>query len=231
MDNKVEIKTFLGMEVRVVNEEWIVLKDMFNALGRVRANGGWTDEKNKLNKFLSLVNKTSDYETFLVALKGKKKSNNEQKVDCLKLETVPIVLTQFMPTARKGDTALNHWKKFMNFVNDLLTSLEVYKFIITDKEVQKDETKRLVEADGKPLLFNNQVNIIMAKLIGVYDKGIKKLSKDELKVYQPQTVVDLLEVREYVSDKFVNAFEFTHSHKESAEMAEKLARIKYPNVT
>lgn len=37
--------------------------------------------------------------------------------------------------------------------------------------------------------------------------------------------------REYVSDKFVNAFEFTHSHKESAEMAEKLARIKYPNVT
>lgn len=80
MDNKVEIKTFLGMEVRVVNEEWIVLKDMFNALGRVRANGGWTDEKNKLNKFLSLVNKTSDYETFLVALKGKKKSNNEQKL-------------------------------------------------------------------------------------------------------------------------------------------------------
>ena len=89
----------------------------------------------------------------------------------------------------------------------------------------------LVEANGNSLLFNSQVNIIMAKLIGVYDKGIKKLSKDELKVYQSQTVVDLLEVREYVSDKFVNAFEFTHSHKESAEMAEKLARIKYPNVT
>ena len=226
-DNKVENKLFLGMEVRVVNEEWIVLKDMFNALGRVKEDGTWTNEKNKLNKFLEIINGKDLHQTLMVVVKR----GQTESVDCLKLETVPIVLTQFMPTARKGDVALNHWKNFMIFINDLLTSLEVHKFIITDKEVQKDETKRLVEADGKPLLFNNQVNIIMAKLIGVYDKGIKKLSKDELKVYQPQTVVDLLEVREYVSDKFVNAFEFTHSHKESAEMAEKLARIKYPNVT
>ena len=35
MKNKVEIKEFLGMEVRVVNNEWIILKDMFNALGRL----------------------------------------------------------------------------------------------------------------------------------------------------------------------------------------------------
>ena len=224
------------MEVRVVNEEWIVLKDMFNALGRVKENGGWTNSKDTLKKFLIDIDKECDYQLLVVTSKTKNiKSRDMQEVDCLKLETVPIILTQFRPinsnkrSKEQNEEALNTWRKFMKFIDNLLIELEVHKFIITDKEVQKDETERLVEADGKPLLFNNQVNIIMAKLIGVYDKGIKKLSKDELKVYQPQTVVDLLEVREYVSDKFVNAFEFTHSHKESAEMAEKLARIKYSN--
>lgn len=226
------------MEVRVVNEEWIVLKDMFNALGRVKENGGWTNSKDTLKKFLIDIDKECDYQLLVVTSKTKNiKSRDMQEVDCLKLETVPIILTQFRPinsnkrSKEQNEEALNTWRKFMKFIDNLLIELEVHKFIITDKEVQKDETERLVEADGKPLLFNNQVNIIMAKLIGVYDKGIKKLSKDELKVYQPQTVVDLLEVREYVSDKFVNAYEFTHSHKESAEMAEKLARIKYPNAS
>ena len=36
----------------------------------------------------------------------------------------------------------------------------------------------------------------MAKLIGVYDKGIKKINKDELKIYQPQLTIDLIEIRQ-----------------------------------
>ena len=35
------------MEVRVVNEEWIVLKDMFNALGRVKEDGIVTGKRVK----------------------------------------------------------------------------------------------------------------------------------------------------------------------------------------
>lgn len=43
----VEVKEFLGMKVRVVNHEWIVTKDMFSALGRVKEDGGWNNEKKK----------------------------------------------------------------------------------------------------------------------------------------------------------------------------------------
>ena len=232
MKREIRVQEFLGMEVRVVDGEWIVLKDMFNALGRVREDGSWTDEKRKLLRFLEDINKICDLETFVVDFnkkrgKGNKSNGSIQSVECLKLETVPIVLTQFRPTARKGKDALNVWRKFMQFVNDLLTSLEVHKYIIVDKERHKKHMEILLDEGGSTMIANNQVNIIMAKLIGVYDQGIKSIKKDELKIYQPQTIVDLLEVRDFVMSKFVNAFEFTGSHKTAFEMALKLAMKRY----
>ena len=139
------------MEVRVVNEEWIVLKDMFNALGRVKENGGWTNSKDTLKKFLIDIDKECDYQLLVVTSKTKNiKSRDMQEVDCLKLETVPIILTQFRPinsnkrSKEQNEEALNTWRKFMKFIDNLLIELEVHKFIITDKEVQKDETERIV---------------------------------------------------------------------------------------
>lgn len=115
----------------------------------------------------------------------------------------------------------------MKFVNDILTSLEVHKFIITDREHQKDSMGRILDAGGATVTTNQQVNGIMAELIGIYDEGIKRISKEELKIYQGQTTVDLLIVREFVLDKFVNAYEFTGSHKTAREMACKLAKKKF----
>lgn len=57
--NKVEKKVHLGMEVRVVNNEYIILRDMFEALGRVREDGTWTDERKKLEIFLEDIGKKS----------------------------------------------------------------------------------------------------------------------------------------------------------------------------
>lgn len=223
MKNKIEIKKFLGMEVRVVNNEYIALKDMFMALGRVRSNGGWTDEKTKLKELLGLLGKLSDYETFLVTSKGKKKSRETQELECLKLITVPMVLTQFKPTKAKGEEALNTWIRFMKFVDDLLSSLEVYKYIVVDKDKQKTHIERAVDCGGKPIIINQMVNAIMGELMGL-DISIKK---DELKIYQPKTTIDLLEVREFVLDKFSTAMEFTGSHKTSKEMTLKLSKQKY----
>ena len=53
----------------------------------------------------------------------------------------------------------------MRFVNELLKSLEVSKFIAKDKKLQMESMERLSESKGKPLIANNQVNIIMAKLV------------------------------------------------------------------
>lgn len=160
------------------------------------------------------------------------KKGQRQEVECLKLDTIPIVLTQFRPTnsnkrtKEENEQALEIWKKFMIFVDDLLTSLEVYKFIITDKDNQKTQTQRLLDCDGLPVRMNRMVNNIMADLLGVSDT-IKEIKKDELRKYQNQITIDLLEVREFVLDKFINAFEFTGSHKEAKNMALKLAKKKY----
>lgn len=223
-NNKVEVKSFLGMEVRVVNNEYIVLKDMFKALGRLDDKEQIrTAERNKIDELLDILDKTTDSKSFTITLKGKKQSREYQEVECLKLETVPIILTQFKPTARVGELALQTWIKFMKFVDELLTSLEVYKFIVVDKERQKEHIVEITELGGSPTITNQQVNSIMAELIGVDGR----VTKDELKNFQPQTTVDLLEVREFVLDKFVNAYEFTGSHKTAREMTTKLALKKY----
>lgn len=218
------------MEVRVVNDEYIVLKDMFSALGRVRSDGTWTDAKNRMIEALEDVGKLDHHEK-IVGVKVKK--NQYEDLECLKLDTVPIILTQFKPSWSKKKTeeenklSLNIWRTFMRFVDSMLVELEVHKYIVYDKSLQREAIDRLYDADGKPAIANSQVSIIMAKLIGVYDKGIKKVNKDNYIKYRGQTTVDLLQVHQYVLDKFVNAFEFTGSHKEAAELTLKLAEKKY----
>ena len=226
--NNVKIKKFLGMEVRIVNEEYIVLKDVFSALGRLdNKNQIVSTDRNKLKEFLIDINKLCDSKTFTITSKSKKsKSRDYQEVDCLNISIIPIVLTQFKPTKAKGEQALDIWKKFMIFVNDLLESLEVYKYIIIDKDKQKTNTEILIDNGGKPMIANKMTNQIMAELIGVYP-DIKEIKKDELKIYQDQTTIDLLEVRDFVYTKFINAYEFTGSHKDSKQMALKLSKRKY----
>ena len=226
--NNVKIKKFLGMEVRIVNEEYIVLKDVFSALGRLdNKNQIVSTDRNKLKEFLIDINKLCDSKTFTITSKSKKsKSRDYQEVDCLNISTIPIVLTQFKPTKAKGEQALDIWRKFMIFVNDLLESLEVYKYIIIDKDKQKTNTEILIDNGGKPMIANKMTNQIMAELIGVYP-DIKEIKKDELKIYQDQTTIDLLEVRDFVYTKFINAYEFTGSHKDSKQMVLKLSKRKY----
>ena len=76
------------------------------------------------------------------------------------------------------------------------------------------------------MIANKMTNQIMAELIGVYP-DIKEIKKDELKIYQNQTTIDLLEVRDFVYTKFINAYEFTGSHKDSKQMVLKLSKRKY----
>lgn len=131
------IKKFLGYDVRVVNvdkrNEYIICKDMFNVLGLVDEDGTWTRPKNKMLKFLNEIDGKESLKTLQVLLKqGKAKVIKE--VDCLNIERVPIILTQFKPTKRRGEEILKKWVEFMKFVDMLLKYHECYKYIIDDKE-------------------------------------------------------------------------------------------------
>lgn len=142
------IKKFLGYDVRVVNvdkrNEYIICKDMFNVLGLVDEDGTWTRPKNKMLKFLEGVDKSHDLKTLQVMLKehGTKRKYVKREVDCLDIETVPIILTQFQPTKRRGEEVLKTWFKFMKFVDMLLEYHELHKYIIDDKENKNLQPKK-----------------------------------------------------------------------------------------
>ena len=224
------IKDFLGESIRVVQvglKEYVILKDIFSVLGRVKADGTWTDEKKKLILFLKDIDKIFDHETFMVTSKSKNKRSREtQDVDCLNIETLPIVLTQFRPTARKGKEALDKWCEFMKWVDKLLVEHEAYKMIVTDKEHQKNLQRMFSEDGGKAVVMNNQICGIMAELVGVYP-DIKKLTKEDLKIYQNQTTIDLLEVRQWCLEKYEEYFVITNSNAKARETCIKMARRKY----
>lgn len=213
--NKVEIKNFLGSEVRVVNNEYMVLKDMFEALGRVKEDGTWTDEKNKMDKFLDGINQKEFHETLVVLVK-QGRAKVEKEIECLKLEVVPVVLTQFKPTNRKGKEAIDKWFEFMKFVNELLVSAKAHKFIIEDTELEKIDRDRLHKLGGSPMKMATMVNYAM----GIIITGEKiKIGKDDLKSYQNQITIDLLECRRYFIEEFIRAYKITKSHGQANRLA------------
>lgn len=213
--NKVEIKNFLGSEVRIINNEYMVLKDMFEALGRVKEDGTWTDEKNKMDKFLDGINQKEYHETLVVLVK-QGRAKVEKEIECLKLEVVPVVLTQFKPTNRKGKEAIDKWFEFMKFVNELLVSVKAHKFIIEDTELEKIDRDRLHKLGGSPMKMATMVNYAM----GVIITGEKiKIGKDDLKSYQNQITIDLLECRRYFINEFINAYKILKSHSKANKYA------------
>lgn len=225
-------KKFLGYDVRVVNvdkrNEYIICKDMFDVLGLVKDDGTWTNPRNKMLRFLDGIGERPAHQSLVVRLKDKQSKKGQiRTVDCLNIEVAPTILTQFEPTKRRGEEALNRWFEFMKFVNMLLKYHECYKYIIDDKERYKITMKEIKDNGGKPPIANKMVNKIMGKLIT--DDDNFSISKDELKIYQPQTTIDLLEVRNFVMDKFATLYAFTESHKESRDGVLKLAKKKYFN--
>ena len=225
-----------GRFVKTNEGVWLIAKDMFNWLGRVKANGGWNDEKHKMLKFLNNINQIEDYETFVVDLgkkkgKGNKSNGNIQTVDCLKIDIVPMVLTQFEPTARAGKERHKQWCDLMKFINEILMELEVYKFITVDKEYQKDCMTKLAKiipdiTQNDYKTFNTNVANIMGTLIGV-DIPV---FKETLKIYNNQTTVDLLTVREEVLDAYLLFYETFKDYKNAQSHTLQLMKQRYPGI-
>ena len=231
MENKVyktKTKKFLGEDVRIVrvdNEhEYIVCKDMFNVLGLVDEDGTWTRPKNKMLRFLNGIDERESLKTLQVLLK-QGKAKVAKKVDCLNIEVSPTVLTQFEPTKRRGEEALNRWFDFMKFVNMLLKYHDLHKYIAIDKQDQQDKMTSVQDNGGKPIIANQMVNKIMGKLITGEDNF--SIKKDELKIYQPQTTRDLLKVRKDVLNMFDVIYGVCKSHKQTYDIVLDMALKKY----
>ena len=216
---KTQTKKFMNETGRFINvdgEEWLVVKDMFNWLGRVKEDGTWTNEKNKMLKFLKNIDKTEYHQSLVVLLK-QGKTKVEKEVDCIRLDVVPMVLTQFEPTARAGKERHEQWCELMKFINNILMELEVHKFITVDKDYQKDCMERLraiVPAscpDNVYKTVNNHIAMIMGQLMSMNSPIYKK----DITQFNNQTTVDLLVVREEALDLYLTMYELTNSFEQS----------------
>ena len=168
-----------------------------------------------MDKFLDGINQKEFHETLVVLVK-QGRAKVEKEIECLKLEVVPVVLTQFKPTNRKGKEAIDKWFEFMKFVNELLVSAKAHKFIIEDTELEKIDRDRLHKLGGKPMIMAGMANTAM----GIIITGEKiKIGKDDLKSYQNQITIDLLEARRYWIEEFIRAYKITKSHGESNRLA------------
>jgi hypothetical protein len=216
-------------DVRVIQDgrnEYVVLKDIFDCLG-LTYNGDWHMQRDKVIEFLEIIDRTSDRKTFYVRFKDKQSPKGQvREVDCLNIEILPSVVTQFKPSKRRGEEALKVWGEFMKFVTELLAYHGVYNYILTDKDKQKETMSDMIDMGGNPVITNKMVNEIMGELI-LTEEPKFAITKDELKVYQPRTTIDLLEVRNFVLEKFENAYMFSGSHKLAYDMTLKVALKKY----
>ena len=234
MENKIyktKIKKFLGQDVRTVrvdnDHEYIICKDMFNVLGLAK-DGIWNKPKKKMLEFLDGIDEKESWKTLPVRLKDKQSKKGQiRQVDCLNIETTPIVLTQFKPTKRRGEEILEIWSDFMKFVNMLLKYHDLHKYITIDKQDQQDKMTSVMDNGGKPIVANQMVNKIMGKLITGEDNF--SISKEELKIYQPQTTKDLLKVRKDVLNMFDVIYGVCKSHKQTYDTVLDMALKKYFN--
>lgn len=223
-------KKFLKQDVRVIKtdsgKEYIICKDMFEVLGLVNKIGSWNDAKKKMLDFLDRIDSTPDYESFVVRLKDKQSKKGQiREVDCLNIETVPIVLTQFQPTKRRGEEALKTWSDFMKFVKVLLEAYSADKYIVKTKKTQTEAQDEIYNDGGKPMKMNIHVNLIMGYVLQMEDG--KAVKKDEIYQFQNRITEDVGKVRDDILATYVNIFKATEDQSETYQLTLKWALKKY----
>ena len=221
-------KKFLKQDVRVIRtddgKEYIICKDMFDVLGLVGKDGTWSMPKRKMLEFLNRIDSREDCKSFAVLVKqGKIKT--KQTVECLDIETVPIVLTQFQPTKRRGEDALEIWSDFMKFVKVLLETHETNKYIIKTKKTQTEMQDELYNDGGDPMFMNIHVNKIMGVVLRMEDG--KSVKKSEIYQFQNRITEDVGRVRDEVLKTYVTMFKVTEDKDKAYELTLEWAKKKY----
>ena len=222
------VKEFLKQDVRVIRvdtyHEYIICKDMFSVLGLVSKDGIWSMPKRKMLEFLDRIGSREDCKSFAVLVKqGKIKT--KQTVECLDIETVPIVLTQFQPTKRRGEKALEIWSDFMKFVKVLLETHSANKYIIKTKNIQKEVTDELYNDGGDPMFMNIHVNKIMGVVLQMEDG--KSVKKNEIYQFQNRITEDVGRVRDEILKTYATMFKVTEDKEKAYELTLEWSKKKY----
>ena len=233
-NNKTENRSFFGKNVRIVNDEWIVLRDVVDVLGKIKEDGTWTNSKIKVFEFMDLLGKSQHHQE-LGVLTRKQSRKEYQQMICIKIEDLPIVLTQLKPIqSNKISTGefqrrIDCWKDFMLFVDKLLQEHKVHEYLVKDYNVvYKEELDRFKDLGAKGFDYTvaqNSVNKILGYIV---TKDINfYLKTEDLKIYQDQTTIDLMRARAFILESFVSQYCLTNSKSVSKKNTLLIACKKY----
>lgn len=138
MKNEVQIKEFLGVEVRVVNDEYIVLKDMFGALGRLSKDG--QIESKDVSKLKRIIGKEN-----ITKLKIYSKSNNNRSRThqyCLCANIDELKQHDIVGIFKKGkDYIYTSYRDELSFINNVKKFFKYNKYIYINNQFQIMEYK------------------------------------------------------------------------------------------
>lgn len=133
------IKYFLGEPVRVIevnNVEYLICKDMFSVLGRVRADGDWDNARQKLFNFTKPSRTIADPTILGVGQTDSLGRPNYQEVLCIRLEDATIIASQYRPPQTKP-LVLQKWYDFIDWLNILIKENSESNPIVKDKNMEK----------------------------------------------------------------------------------------------
>ena len=217
--------------IRVDNQLWVSCKDVFAWLGRVKADGTWTDGKNKMLTFLKNIKKEGAHETFVVLLE----KGGEQKVEFIKVERLPLIITKFEPTARASEEKHKKWCELMIFIDDLLEKEKVHNFFIKDKEHHKEkEAPRIQElydsVEGyKPdnvVKAHQQIHYSANKLTAEHF-GHKYMNKETLRALPDEQGAKELAFRQIVMDLILSSIELNNGFTAYETLTRSALRRKF----
>ena len=116
---KCHTKKFFNEEGRFIyadGYEWLILKDMFNWLGRLTDKQQIeTTDRRKLDKFLENINRIEGMQKFKIEAKGEKYSRAIQNMYCIKFDIVEKHWNEIQLLFKKG-TVCTKLRPELNFV-------------------------------------------------------------------------------------------------------------------
>lgn len=132
------IQTFIE-GIPDVQNRWIPIQHFFKCLNRLTSKGQVeTTDRNTLKEFITQdLNMEFDSESFTI--ENGTGSGSIQQMDCIRLDVLALLVTQFKPSKRKGTAALVIWRTYMQWLNNLLNQVNAVELLVRDEKIATQE--------------------------------------------------------------------------------------------
>lgn len=190
------IKTFIE-GVPDVQNRWIPVQHFFKCLNRLDSKGQvQTPDRNTLNEFITQdLNRQFDSKTFTI--ENGTGSGSVQQMDCIRLNVLALVVTQFKPSKRKGHAALLIWRTYMQWLNNLLDQVGAVELLVRDEKIATQE--KYINSISKRSVKGNTLNDVVyatgtnRAIIEnfCYEQGWYERKNGYVNIIKPEFVVSL----------------------------------------